>query len=173
MENKERSSEITSIMKDLENEFGQYARENSNNILISNKMKSFIEVLNEKTMKKCGNELKELEKYMKIENQQVSPLPGKENEAQKAAQDLNNCQGNLLQLYMGITTMSQYNNSILALSVNSCVDECETNIKDQNSTLMKNCVRNCYNFNFNHTLKAIENLFSSQLDSAIEEMKKF
>jgi hypothetical protein len=135
-----------------------------------------LNLIDEKTRAKCPKELQEVEKYTKVEqigkSFNVTILPGKEQEAQKAFAELNQCQGAISQYTIALDTFSQYNLAIISGTVENCIDDCEKSFNTFSKEQLRNCVKNCYNFTFKYTLKMVENLLNQQMDAGLEELKK-
>jgi len=177
MENKERSPEMNAIISELENEYSIIAKDRTSSILLSNKLNNFYTLINEKILAKCPNEIKNAEMFNKVKevqkgDYQFVPLPGKEKEAKESVDTLNTCMIQYSAIIQQLQYHLQYNMAILSGTSESCINDCENNIKSAITTEMKECVRNCYKFDFNYTYKTIESLLNEELDFTIENLKK-
>ena len=139
-------------------------------------MKKFVQALEEKTLSNCGGQIAELEKYATMENVNGQPSLkkniGMEADANRAIQNLQDCQAPFTNYMLALNMFSQYNLSLLSLSTDFCLDDCEAkNINSEQSEL-KSCFRNCYENSYKFVLRSAENLLSTQIDAANDELKK-
>lgn len=175
-QNKQRSSQSTKLINELETEFSTIVKDSPSTIMLNSKMQNFINLIQDKTMSKCNNQIVELEKFTSAEElngeTKLKVKPGKEAEAQKALADLQDCQTPLSNYMLALNMFSQYNLSLISTSANLCLDDCEIKNSDLSDSDLKNCFRNCYENTYKYTLRSAESLLNGQIDSAIEELSK-
>jgi hypothetical protein len=173
---KQRNPLVNSVIQEIENEFTKKANDNPSTLLLTEKFKQFIELIENKTKEKCSSQISEFEKYAKLEmnggNVNVVKVPGKEREADAALAELERCQTPIASYYMAINTFSTYNASLIGVATDFCFDDCEKKVSPNNREDMTKCIRSCYDYSFNFTLRGIEELMLQQLDSAKQELQK-
>jgi hypothetical protein len=169
---KSRNPQLSKLINDLEKEYTAIHKDSPSYILVDNKIKKFYQFVDEKTTAKCHKELNELQSYTKIEKEALLPIKGKEDQAKVAIDNFNSCQGDIGQYVLALGQFSEYNTSIVSGSLELCIDDCEKNINELGSAEMRSCVKNCFNFTFNYSIKNVENLLKLQIDASLEELKK-
>jgi hypothetical protein len=174
---KQRSPQISSTLKEVENEYLEYTKDRIGTIMIANKMKSFIKQASDKITNKCSNEIKIIEQLAEIQKEadgqiKIAYKPGKEKEGSAALENLLSCEKEFTNLNASIQLLNKNDLNILSQSTEYCIDDCEKSHQIENIPQIKNCFRNCYDFSFNYTLRAIENSLSNQIDLGLEELKK-
>lgn len=172
---KQRSQQSAELINELEREFANIVRDSPSTIMLGNKMTNFVKAVEERTVSKCANEISEIEKYATLEvvdgENVLKRKEGQEAEADRAINNLQQCQGQFTNFMMALNLFSQYNLTLLSKSTDHCLDDCENkNFIDQSD--LKNCFRNCYESTYKYTLRSAESLLGLQIDSALEELKK-
>jgi hypothetical protein len=174
--NKQRSPQSVKLINELESEFSTIVKDSPSTIMLESKMQNFINLIQEKTMSRCNNQIAELDKYTSTEElngeTKLRSQPGKEAEAQKALVDLQECQAPLSNYMLALNMFSQYNLSLISSSANLCLDDCEIKNSDSSDSDLKNCFRNCYENTYKYTLRSAENLLNLQIDTAMQELSK-
>jgi hypothetical protein len=172
--NKQRSPQSTAIIGVLEKEFSTIVKDSPSTIMLNSKMSKFVQLIQDKTMTMCNNQIAELEKYSTTEERdgqtELRKIAGKEAEADRALANLQECQAPLANYMLALNMFSQYNLSLLSSSADLCLDDCDSkNIADAE---LKSCYRNCYENTYKFTLRSAENLLNMQIDAAVEEINK-
>lgn len=160
---------INECVKDLE-------AKNLNNfqrISISDKMSNILKKLDEITKKRCPEQVERLQSLIKVNNvdgsTQAVPIEGKESEAQKAFQDLMQCQGQLSQMLVGIQGVSKITESIVVEQLDLCVNDC-VNIDNEESA--KSCIKACYKNTYDYTLTASQKFMERTLAGIEDQLNK-
>lgn len=170
---KRRSPEVTKIIEELNSEFTGRNKNSPETILLTDKLNYIVNIVNNKVGEKCQKEIERLQQAATIEQTadgqvSVKKFPGKEEEADKAMIDFDNCQIQFTQYLSGITLLSQYSLYVLQKQTDLCMDECEISAKND----LKNCMRKCYTFTERNTMKAVEDLMGKQIDSVKDAVSK-
>ena len=173
---KQRSPQSGTIISELENEFAVIVNDSPSTIMLNNKMRKFVQAIEEKTLSKCGGQIVELEKYATMENingqTTLKRNIGMEADADRAIQNLQDCQAPFTNYMLALNMFSQYNLSLLSLSTDFCLDDCEARNINAEQSELKSCFRNCYDNSYKYVLRSAENLLSSQIDAANDELRK-
>jgi hypothetical protein len=175
---KNRNPKIEKMLDEISLDFINKNKNNSGTALLQDKINNLIWGINNKISTKCAKEIEEIQKYAKIEDDgkgqiTVNKLPGKEAEADAALLRLDQCQMQYTLYFQGITSLSQFSLGLIEKQSELCFDECERkfDINSQEGE-MRSCLSNCYDFGANFSVRAVENLISSQIDIIQDELQK-
>jgi len=163
-------------LQEVENEYNAVSIKSHNTKLITEKETNILNLLKEKTLTKCKNEIDEVKKYttvtQKDENPSIHKIPGKEKQAEKALLELEYCKQKFLRFYHQYNNLLAFKKEIMNESVLNCVEDCVKKIKQTEEQEMKCCYRTCYDISQNHTLRAIDDTLLKFSDNMIEDIKK-
>ena len=154
----------------------EFEAKNTNNyyrITLSDKMSNIVKKVDELTKTKCPEQLQRIQSLMQFKNvegrNQAVPVEGKELEAQKALQDLVQCQGPLGQMLIGIQSVNKISETIVSNELQLCLEDC---INIENEDNAKSCIKTCFNNTFKYTLTASQKLMENTARQIEEQLKK-
>lgn len=167
---KRRDTETEKIIEELNSEYMQKNLNSVHTQLLTQKMNDFTTSLDRELKSKCLTQIENLQKYVKIENNNMTYLPGKETEAANAAQDLAECSGNISSYMQAVQGLTDLGSSILSMQTEYCIEDCEKKIGSGNTDGVKSCFRNCYDYSMGYTNRAVQDLITKTLETYNQSM---
>lgn len=122
----------------------------------------------EKITKKCENQLKVLTPITLKVGNEIRPIVGKEQEAIKAYQDLQQCAGEFMGIASGIKTLFGTGEYVMAHQVEQCIAD----IVPSNDEMEKKGIRDCIDKTFRYTNKAFTKVIEENIKVVEEKLKK-
>jgi hypothetical protein len=157
------------IIKEMTEEYNKKINDSIKNKDLNMKVHELYQSTDKKYQEKCKNQIEELLKYVKEDNEQFMPAEGKEKELEKATQDLEQCARPYLGIASNFGYISHFTKKMFQMQVDYCYDDCN-NIQDENK--LKDCLRECCKDSLNYSFRSLTELLSSTADSFQNELSK-
>jgi hypothetical protein len=161
----------SSFIYECTKEFEANVKNSYSAISITDKMKTVFNKVEEVTKARCPQQYQKYQSLINNINGQNQPLlvQGKELEAQKAAEELMQCQGHLGQVFLAIQAVSKMSETLMSNELQLCLED---SIKIENEEDAKKSIKTCFNYTFKYTLTASHKMIEQSIRQVDELLKK-
>ena len=140
----------------------------------SERMKEILDEVSIKILKKCKNEIEDLNKYLEndfLSEKEIKPYINKEKEAKEAYTKFYKCSYHPNVIINKLESINYFATKVNEEQFQLCKDDCYKKINTQNIEITKLCIKKCVDYSFHYTRKATFNIFGKILDNIEKEVK--